>query len=402
MTDDLTQALSRLRADVGSAVAPPTGAQVRRRAERRLRTRRTATALGAAAVVGAVLVGGGLIWNGGASQTPPPLPGGSDSPSHTGTPSAAARPSRPVDARQTPQAPADWAGVDWATATVTLPAQQGCPSGPVTLRKQDFNGVADMIMGPATGWPKVSVDPRPVVYGDLTADGQPEAVLHATCWQTEEDSGDGQGQLLVVRRDGATLRAVGWVGPRGAIYADRWIDNGRLVTDVKPWHTGWDYALGAARAFRWTGQAFTEVDSGLPGIVTPLDLSPVAGLTGCPAPPEPVRFDAEQRATAAGTTWDLFQPTAPDSEQHLVDLDGDGTRRLLVSITCGRTDKDPGHGFVAVLDGSLRAIDAVRPPEGTTVAGWSHVNGLLTLLVYRPGEATRQVRYTWNGDYFQR
>ncbi|MEU0556866.1 hypothetical protein [Dactylosporangium sp. NPDC006015] len=392
MTEELTQALSRLRADVGAAVAPPAGAQLRRKAERRQRARRTATAVVAAVVVLAVLVGGGLIWRGGPSKTAP-VPGGSSSPAPARTSPAATRPSKPVPARQIPQAPAAWAGVDWASATITLPAQDGCPSGTVTLRRQEFKGAADAIVGP-TSWPRISIDPQQVVYGQLAADGQPEAVLRATCWPTAEDSGDGQGQLLVVRRDGATLRAAGWAGPRGGIYTDWWVDGGRLVMDVKPWHINWGYLPGAARAYRWTGQAFDEEDSGLPGLVSAVDLAPVAGLTGCPA--VSLRFGDRQQVIVDGVTWDLTQPVMPDQLPHLVDLDGDGHRRLLVAISCG------GAAFVAVLerqaDGSFRAVDAVRPPAGTTVSNWSLANGVLTLAT----ASGQEVRYTWNGEYFQR
>lgn len=400
MTDlDLSAALSRLRTDVRRTVAPPPASQVRHRADRRLRTRRTATVLVAAGLVGAALVGGGLIWRGAAPERPP-LPGGTPSE----TPSAAPRPSKPVPVRQTSQPPADWAGVNWASATITLPTHPGCPSGPVTLRTLKLFG-HDAVAGP-TAWPRVSITPESVVYGDLTADGQPEAVLAATCLQSEEDSGDGQGQLLVIRRDGGTLRAVAWVGPRGSLFGDTWIAAGRLVTDVKPVYGAWDYRLGAARAYRWTGQAFTEVaDSGHPGMVPhagatgpEVDLTAIAALTGCPA--AVLRFDSDGRATGGGAAWDVQQPAAPDHLPHLVDLDGDGRRRLLVAITCGRA-------FVAVLEprsgGSFHAVDAVLPPAGTSLTGWTHQSGTLTLQYASAGGGlVQELGYTWNGDYFQR
>ncbi|MEV0563611.1 sigma factor-like helix-turn-helix DNA-binding protein [Dactylosporangium sp. NPDC050588] len=61
-----------------------------------------------------------------------------------------------------------------------------------------------------------------------------------------------------------------------------------------------------------------------------------------------------------------------------------------------------GAAFVAVLDrqtdGSFRAVDAVRPPAGTTVSDWSLANGVLTLAT----ASGQEIRYTWNGEYFQR
>lgn len=407
---DLSAALSRLRTDVRRTVAPPAATQLRDRADRRLRARRTATVLVAAGLVGAALIGGGLIWSG-AAPKPPPVPAESATPTPSGTPSAAPRPSKPVAARQTPQAPAAWAGVNWATATITFPAHPGCPSGPITLRTLQLFG-SDAIAGPVS-WPRVTISPESVVYGDLTGDGQAEAVLDAACLKSEEDSGDGQGQLLVLRRDGGTLRTVAWVGPRGSLFGDKWVAGGRLFTDVKPRYGEWEYQLGAARAYRWTGQAFTEVaDSGYSGMVPragatapAVDLTAIAALTGCPA--AVLRFGDDGQATGAGTTWDVQQPTAPDYLQHLVDLDGDGRRRLLVAITCGRADTPPGRSFVAVLepqtDGSFRAVDAVLPPAGMSLGGWMHRSGTLTLQFAPAGGGfVQELPYTWNGEYFQR
>jgi hypothetical protein len=405
---ELSTALSRLRTDVRRTVAPPIAARLRERGERRLRTRRTATALVAAAVVAATLVGGGILWSGAAPKTPP-VPGGSSKPTPTpsSAPSASARPSKPVQARQTPPVPANWAGVQWATATITFPAHQGCPSGPVTFRTAPFKGDDAATVGPTT-WPRMTLQADRVSYGDVTGDGQAEAFVLATCWQTEEDSGDGQGELLAVRRDGTTLRALGWAGPRGGLFSDHWVAGGLLVTDVKPIYVNWGYRLGAARAYRWNGQAFTEVaDSGHPGVVPgaggtgpAVDLTRVAGLTGCPA--ATVRFDAN--GSAAG--WDAMQPAGPDHLRHLVDLDGDGRRRLLVAITCGRDGTHPGRGFAAVLDpqtdGSFIAVDAVLPPAGMSLSGWTSEAGTLTLQ-FAPagGGEVQEVRYSWNGEYFQ-
>lgn len=425
--ENLSAALSRLRTDVRRTVAPPAAPQLRLRADRRQRARRTGIVLAAAVLVGAVLVGGGLLWNGAAPQPFPgttasptaPAPSASGAPS-SGTPTAGPRPSRPVQARQTPQVPDRWKGVDWTGATITLPPQSGCPSGSVTFRRQPVGGGQDYIVGPGS-YPKVYISPETLVYGDLTGDGQPEAILGGSC-SAGDFSGDGEGQLLVVRGDGGTLRA-NWAGPRGELRSDHWVEGGRLLMDVKPHYTDWGYRLGAARAYRWTGQAFTEESSGYLGVVpapraaapslTPhpgaetdpfaVHLGPVAELTGCPA--ATLRLDADGRATAAGTTWDVIQPQAPDYLQHLVDLDGDGRRRLLVTIACGRTGPGTGRESLVVLErqgaNGWRALDALRAPDGTALTGWQHANGTLTLQVAPPGGVVREVRYTWNGEYFQ-
>ncbi|GAB3838647.1 hypothetical protein [Dactylosporangium cerinum] len=297
--------------------------------------------------------------------------------------------------------------MQWRTATITFAAHQGCPSGPVTFRTAPFKGDDAATVGPST-YPRMTLEADRVSYGDVTGDGQAEAFVLATCWQTEEDSGDGQGELLAVRRDGTTLRALGWAGPRGALFSDHWVAGGLLVTDVKPVYVNWGYRLGAARAYRWNGQAFTEVaESGYPGMVPgdgatgpAVDLTRVAGLTGCPA--ATVRFDPGGRAGG----WDVMQPAGPDHLRHLVDLDGDGRRRLLIAVTCGRDDTHPGRSFAAVLDpqtdGSFIAVDAVLPPAGMSVSGWTAEAGTLTLQVApAAGGTVQELRYTWNGEYFQ-
>jgi hypothetical protein len=91
----------------------------------------------------------------------------------------------------------------------------------------------------------------------------------------------------------------------------------------------------------------------------------VAYRSGCP--PASLRFRADSSASAAGSTWNARQPAAPDDLQHL----GDGQLLLLVAIGC---NPDVNDRFLAVLerqaDGSFRAVDAIRPPGGTTIVGW--------------------------------
>ncbi len=94
----------------------------------------------------------------------------------------------------------------------------------------------------------------PIGYGDLNGDSRPEAILEGLCLTTREDSGDGEGQLLVITRSTTgTLTALDWVGPRGGLYRSIWVIDGQLFVDVQPWHTDWGYSLGQALAYRWQG-----------------------------------------------------------------------------------------------------------------------------------------------------
>lgn len=416
----IADALSALRAQVRRTVGQPAASALRRRAERQRRVRRATRAVATAVAVVVIICGVGLARD--AVQGPPPLPPVA---SETATPSASAapqpRPSRPVPRWTTHPVNDPIAAIDWYRTTIELPAQPGCPSGAVRLRPGEGGVGADAPVGPS-GWPRIMLDPGTVVFGDLTGDGRPEAILAAGCSSSEEESGDGEGQLLVVTREGDRLRALGWVGPRGAIYVGWWVAAGRLYLDVHPWHTDWGYSLGAAQAYHWLGGRFVPIDvrQEFPGIVPAagrgpaVDLAAVSDRTGCPA--AVVRFGPDGRAEAGGTTWDLVQPQAPDGLPHLIELNpgdplGDPAftprRRVLVAITCGRpADGSPGDTTAVVLigpgpDGSLRALDAVRPPADTRLDGWTYRAGVLSLFVAPDGGALREQRWTWNGEYFQ-
>jgi hypothetical protein len=402
---DVGAALSQLGADVRRTVARPAASGLRRRAERQRLVRRATGAVAVAMVVGLVSVGTVTLARGQSAPVPPTGPDPSvTAPTPTGSPTPRPRPSRPVP---------DWSyqpvtdpigSTLWVRATVTLPEQQGCPSGEVTL--SGWSGGAE-----SATFPRVTVNPEDVRYGDLTGDGQPEAIIEAACWADAEASGEGEGQLLVVRRDGSRLVALGWVGPRGAVFVDRWVDDGLLHVDARPWQQDWGHRLGATLAYRWTGTAFAEA-GGAPGLVpTPggvgpaIDLRRAAGWIGCPA--AVLNFDAAGAAQAAGTSWDLTQPDSSEEIPHPIDLTGRGARATLALVTCGRTASSPagsGRGAVVLLvarpDGSYEAVDALPPPDGE-ITGWRWNYGTLYLRHAAAGTEDREVYFEWNGEYFQ-
>jgi hypothetical protein len=381
--------LAEMGAEVRRVVTPTPAGAVRHRAEHQQRVRRTATATLAAAAVLAIAVGAISVVRG--STAPPAPPATTQTPSPSPTPKPTQWPQRKVT---------DPIGAtDWTRATITLPQQDGCPAGRIRFWPGDgFSPDGAR----SSGWPQAQLFDSDVAYGDLTGDGRPEAIMWGQCVQGAEDSGDGAGRLLVVTRDGDRLRALGWVGPLGSLFAEYWVDDGVLYTDVHPWHDLWKYTLGAAKAYRWTGTAFAPANAArYPGLEpdVPVDLTPVSGRTGCPTPV--LRFGPDGRASADGVIFDLEQPQAPDGLPHLVDLEGDGTRRLLVTITCGRRPDD-GIGTTALVvlerqdGGGFLALDAIRLPDGTSLADWSYSRGELTI------DVDGQMRkYIWNGDRFQ-
>jgi hypothetical protein len=408
---ELSRALSDLRDAVRRQAGPaPAAAILRRWAERRQRARRAASAVAAAAAVTAIVVGGVSVVRGDALPQPEPAthspvaptpsPGGA-TPSPVALPSA--EPVRPDD---------PIVGVSWRTATITVPPHPGCPDGSVRLRQE--SDYVEEASGPTT-FPRMTVDLTAVRYGDLTGDGLAEAILEATCLGDSEGSGDGEGQLLVVRRaSGGRLTALGWVGPRGGLYSERWVAAGTLYVDVKPWHTDWGYSLGAVRAYRWqVAKGFAEVDTvrEFPGLIpvtnrpgAPVDLTPVADRLACPTKLKPgesglvLRLDGTGAAEAGGTQWSAVQPTAPDWLPHVIHIDG--RPRLVVALYCDVADPAEGRLNLAVLERAgdgYRALDVVVPEDPARVLEWRYVDGRLTLMV---GEGGTEVPYRWTGTRF--
>jgi len=369
---DVETALRELRLAVAQAVTPPSPAGIRARAMRRRRQlpRRLFSGLVAAAAAGAVLLTAVTVVRSIASA-PPPV--GWPSPSVSNTPAWIELAINDPIVRTT-----------WLDATIILPAHSGCPDGRTQLRN-----------GASAGWPRLvlaqppSIGARPA-YGDLTGDGRPEAVLYAECLQGPEDSGDGAGQLLVVTRGSDnSLRALGWIGPRGALYPEFWVADSTLYADAVPWHTDWGYVLGSALAYRWNGTRFDTAPSIYPG-VREVDLRPVADSLGCPG--AVVSLAAGEYAHGE---YDFTPPTMPDGNPHVLDLAGDGHRYLVLALSCR-------NAGIVVVDGS-RAVDFVPVDARYGMSGWSFSRGTLTVARFErgSGEPTTSETWVWNGFNFQ-
>ena len=262
-----------------------------------------------AAAVAAVAVGGVSALRDSALPTPLP-PGESTTP--TPGPSGTTDPEPTKSVTPPPATPVSdpITKVKWLSATIDIPRETGCPTGDVRFRAVPDDPNTGWS---GTGWPRIYIHGPSVAYGDLTGDEKSEAVLIGSCLTGPEDSGDGAGRLLVVRREpDGKLTGVAWVGQSGAMYNGQWVADRRLYTDTAPWHVDWGYALGEARGYEWRGDKFAEVDvrNDYPGLIptrgrpaTPVDLSPVVDRLKCaagkPVPTGPgmtrVRFDAVGR-----------------------------------------------------------------------------------------------------------
>jgi len=91
---------------------------------------------------------------------------------------------------------------------------------------------------------------------------------------------------------------------------------------------------------------------------------------------------------------------APDSIPHLLDLAGDGRRRLVVALYCGGADADSGPANVVVLEragADYRAVAALVPERGPRLHEWRHDGGVLRLYL---GEGAAESHYRWTGSGF--
>jgi hypothetical protein len=309
--------------------------------------------------------------------------------------------------------------VDWANATITVPARgEDCPSG--RLRFRDGHTDDYPMMG-------LSLDEygMPPAYGDLLGDDRVEAVLHASCLRDVE--GDHAiGNLLVIERRGdGSLRGVAWVGPaEWGVYRSAWVVDGTLFTEQQWSMLDYEFSPGAAAAYRWGGSAFAQVDSGLRGVETlvleqpkrPIDLGAdgdyVPRALGCPG--GSIQFDTSPAPFEAAHRDYVYSIERFSNEPpYLADLDGDGDRYILVGIRCrprGVPADDPsrrnavqGHGVLVLARtaSGFRAVDVVLNRPGHQTETWRFDGG--TLLLDSGGENAPlgTQLWHWNGTYFQ-
>jgi hypothetical protein len=259
--------------------------------------------------------------------------------------------------------------VDWQHASITLPANiQDCPEGTVTLKpvpSGDYR-LAKQGWAPGTeGKPNLVVRADKAVYGDLTGDGQPEAVLNVRCDSIKPDPGFDEhlnigGRLLAVAmRSDHTLAALDYVGPVGASFPTVAVQDLQIKVQVHGGATDNGHAsysintMTHARTYRWNGSRFDQTagrTSALPlddekdKTGSPVHLAAIGrdGTTVCPA--EVVRFH-ESQAAGAAVTYHL------QAKVQEVDVDDDGNEEMVAQVDCVL----PGGGSSARSTSSVRA-----------------------------------------------
>jgi hypothetical protein len=259
--DDLSAAMKKLGTDAGRTFVPRPMEWFVVTARRR-RRRRLAGAVAAVVAVALSAIGFAVVANGGGrgDVTPPPAESPTSASASQSAPPPVSTPPTSSGPRSEGRAEPDIRSVDWRHATIVLPANPddpGCPVGPVTT-----DGETTQV-----GDRRFIVRPTGAV-GDLTGDGEPEAVVVTHCIKGE-DSGDASGQLLVITRRDGQWRGLAYVGPAGENYQGATVSGNRLTATIQPRYG--DRSISQQRVYRWNGTTFVQV----------------AGPTAFPSPSRP-------------------------------------------------------------------------------------------------------------------
>ena len=218
-----------------------------------------------AAVLGTTVLGLAAMVSAGCTSTPGPAPiAFSPPPPASAAPTVLAGAAASAAPSGAAPVPVDVRRVDWANATIRMPARgddRDCPTGSTTLTDGRWDSSGEQGPGSIRG----SYDDGRPTFGDLDGDGRAEAVVYVSCLAAGGDSGDSSGQLLVVNGRTGSLAAMGYVGPLAQVYGKVRISGQRLEVTVTQKYTD----VRQERTYRWNGRRFVQV----------------AGPTAFPSPP---------------------------------------------------------------------------------------------------------------------
>ncbi|RLP92185.1 hypothetical protein [Micromonospora sp. CV4] len=311
--------------------------------------------------------------------------------------------------------------VRWQQAVIDLPknSDMPCPTGRQHMRPVQSGGaLASFAWAPAGDrGQKLILNSREIAYGDLTGDGEPEAVLNILCSDlpaTALRNGLRGGQLLVVTmRADHSLSGLGYAGQPYAEHPSFRVENQKLVAQV--WYArthlnGASYAVYApahTRTYQWDGARFAQTA----GRTSPLLLmsmeqsvgSPVQLATivrdGAPVCPGRVVQFEEHGLQTDGAVYRVTSNIRP------TDFDQDGNQELLAQVQCtgnGGTF-DSLYLFRQGVD-KFVVLDVPIANGGQYVIhdGWQAKGNTLTVNVTLRGTGeTRAYRMIWNGKKFE-
>ncbi|MBB5873076.1 RNA polymerase sigma-70 factor (sigma-E family) [Allocatelliglobosispora scoriae] len=350
---------AEMRAEVGSRVTAPPAVEVRAKAEHQRRVRRAAGAVVAVLVV--LLVVASQLLPIRQNPLPPITPSPSVSPTPAPTGPVAPQP-LPLDPRPTgdPLATRDWSAVSIRLVS----AERSCPRGLIR-----FTRTGD---GPATGpstFPKAVFEPSRVLVGDLNGDGRAEAVLWVTCFNNEEDSGDGRGRLLIVGREAdGELRERGWAGHLGALFTSTWIAGGIL-------HVGEDDGgnpLGQVDTFSLTGDRVTARGPApaypliYPTTTMPLHVTSALPCAGGLAPQVPGRlsFDSAGFQVDSDRAYNVSGANTHGAGPHFIPAGRTPRIVLLLAIGCAPPTPPGGSSPETYVEPWNTLVAFERAPDG--------------------------------------
>lgn len=311
--------------------------------------------------------------------------------------------------------------VRWQQAVIDLPknSDMPCPTGRQHMRPVNGGGaLASFAWAPAGDRrQKLILNSREIAYGDLTGDGEPEAVLNILCSDlpaTALRNGLGGGQLLVVTmRADHSLTGLGYAGQPYAEYPSFRVENQKLLAQV--WYARTHpngashavYAPAHSRTYQWDGARFAQTA----GRTSPLLLMPMGQSVGSPVqlativrdgapvcPGRIVQF-GEHGLQTDGAVYRVTSNIRP------TDLDQDGNQELLAQVQCtsngGTFDSlylfGQGVDKFVVLDVPIANGGQYVIHDGWQVKG----NALIVNVTLRATGDTGAYRIIWDGKKFE-
>lgn len=312
--------------------------------------------------------------------------------------------------------------VDWRRTVIDLPkdSDMRCPTGRQHMRPvESGGGLVSFAWAPAGDRSdnRLILNAREIAYGDLTGDGEPEAILNILCSDLPAialQNGLRGGQLLVVTmRADHSLVGLGYAGQPYAEYPSFRAENQKLVAQV--WYEGINpnghstavYAPAHSRTYQWDGSRFAQtagrtsplmVQASERSVGSPVQLATILrdGATVCPG--RTVRFEEH----GLETDGDRFRVT---SNIRPTDLDHDGNQELLAQLQCtinGATQDSlylfgQGEDKFVVLD-----VPVANGGQYVIQDGWQVKGKTLTVNVtLRATGETETHTMTWNGTKFE-
>jgi len=317
--------------------------------------------------------------------------------------------------------------VDWTRAAVVLPPDPNspCPAGPVRVYPRDstaYGHIGQTRRDPDDYSTVLFAILPAVVYGDVTGDGQPEAVLPVRCTAFEDGMMPEQGsQLLVVQQQAdRSLRGLGFLGVVHAKYPAYRVEDGKVYVKLSYHHASWGsfgynhLDTGFTQVFRWDGTAFLRI-GGRPGNLnyrgqkadsgSPVRLADLMRGSEVACPGGVVRRGPDP-ATIGAFAFDGAGFGGEEIEDLAVDINQDGDDELIVAVSCAGPGY-PASGSVYVFgqgdtmffpmdvpfanDGSFDLVRMVPTADGRTIE--------LTLRDRATGDEDSHT-LTWNGKRF--